>query len=394
MKIINPKQYKDSQLLIGKELNKNNFDFLRFILATAVIYSHCFVIYFGVVKDTEPISIFTKNQADLGGLAVCSFFVISGFLIVRSFEYSVNSYEYFVKRFLRIVPGFFVAYLISVLIFGSLGTLNLNNQIWELKYYFDNLNIKQLLLRLFTLEAPRGIKTFSINPLPNMVNESCWTIQYEALCYLIVPLSLLGFKKRKSTLLVVFVIFYLVLLLQTFNVITFVDNTKNLILLYPSEVPKLLSFFLSGACCYFYRHYIPRNIYLASLSFTLIIVASVWFPLINLVLPFAGTYLLFYLAYHPYIQLHSWAKKGDFSYGLYLYGWPLQQLVMYFFAKHINVQGLFLIAFPIAFLAAYFSWHIVEKPFLKLKGAIKEKMINNKIAFTLPKSGSLPNERK
>jgi peptidoglycan/LPS O-acetylase OafA/YrhL len=75
-------------------------------------------------------------------------------------------------------------------------------------------------------------------------------------------------------------------------------------------------------------------------------------------------------------------KKGDYSYGLYLYGWPVQQLVLYFFATHLNAHGLFLLSFPVTLAAAYFSWHAVEKRFLKMKGRL--------ITGTAPKQPAYP----
>src|ERR1700712_2755317 len=97
------KIFTSTKTVIPAELNKNNFDCMRFFLAAAVIYSHCFVIYYGKLFDIEPIEIFTRNQVDLGGIAVYFFFVISGFLIVKSFENS-STYSYLIKRVLRICP--------------------------------------------------------------------------------------------------------------------------------------------------------------------------------------------------------------------------------------------------------------------------------------------------
>ncbi|HEY2580491.1 MAG TPA: acyltransferase [Mucilaginibacter sp.] len=364
------------QFLISKELNKNNFDFLRFFWATSVIYSHSYVIFYGVVKDTEPASIFTRNQIDLGTVAVYSFFIISGFLIAKSFENSSNTIEYLIKRILRICPGFFIAFLVSVLFLGALGTINSSHKFGQWKFYFQHLSPRRLTLNFLTLEAPKGAKTFSGNPLPDMINEAFWTIQYEFTCYLLVPLlGVIGMIKRRWLALLFFFISFTVLILQTLNVITLNDNERNWIFLFPSELPILLTLFFSGSCFYFYRNYIQRNTFLGLLSIALILFASRFILVLNLVLPFAGPYLLFYLAYHPRIRFNNFAKRGDYSYGLYLYGWPVQQLIVYFFAKQIGPNQLFFIAFPIAFLFAYLSWHIVESRFLKMKGLINKRVL-------------------
>ena len=378
MNVVPPSERVAQKRLIPTELNRNNFDLLRFLLATSVIYSHCFVIYYGQMEDVEPLRALSRNQLDFGGIAVSFFFVISGFLIVRSFEYSRSTFEYFIKRLLRIVPGFFVAFLISVFLFGLVGTATSAHPWGDWRAYFSGMSKKRIPWQLFTLEAPKGAKTFARNPLPDMINESLWTIQYEFLCYMLVPL--LGFimlVKRKSAALISFLIAYGLFCLITCKVVNVYgyDNPWNWVLPYPSELPRLFSFFFAGSCVYLYRHRIIRSRYLALLAFASLVVASQWPPVMKLVLPFAGTYLLFYVAYHPRIPFHHFAKRGDFSYGLYLYGWPIQQLIMYFLAPHLNAHRLFLLAFPSTLLAAYFSWHLIEAPFLKMKGQLRKQTV-------------------
>ena len=187
------------KLLIPKELNRNNFDLLRFLLAACVIYSHCFVLIYLKMEDVETLRTLTRNQVDFGGIAVSFFFAISGFLIVRSFEHSRSTYDYFVKRLLRILPGFCVAFLVSVCLFGVLGTVTAAHKWGDWNTYLVHLNVRRIIWQFFTLEAPLGAQTFLQNPLPNHINDSLWTIQCEFLCYMLVPL--LGFVsmvKRKK----------------------------------------------------------------------------------------------------------------------------------------------------------------------------------------------------
>jgi len=364
----------ERNLLIRSELNKNNFDCMRFFLATAVIYSHCFVIFYGVVINTEPVSIFTRNQVDLGTIAVYFFFVISGFLIVKSFENSGNTYEYFIKRILRICPGFFVAFLISVLVLGAVGTIDASHKFGQWKFYFQHFGFRRITLNFFTLEAPKGVKAFSTNPLPDMINESLWTIQYEFACYLLVPLlAIVSVVKRKWLAVAFFLVSYGVLVLQSTHIINIADNEKNWVFQYPSEMPRLLAFFFAGSCFYFFRNNIVRSKFLILSAIILSLFASWWVKGLDIVLPLAGTYLVFSFAYHPRVQFFDFAKRGDFSYGLYLYGWPVQQLVMHFFAKHLSADRLFFVAFPLTFLAAYLSWHLVESRFLKMKDLLKKR---------------------
>jgi peptidoglycan/LPS O-acetylase OafA/YrhL len=372
-------------LLLPRELNKNNFDLLRFLLAACVIYSHCFVLFYQKMEDVETLRLLTRNQVDFGGIAVSFFFVISGFLIVRSYAFSTSLRAYFTKRVLRIVPGFAVAFLISVFVLGALGTATAAHPFGNWSTYLSGMSIRRIIWQLFTLEAPRGARTFTSNPLPNMVNESLWTIQYEFLCYLLVPLvGLAGLVKRRWFVLACFLVAYVLFAIKRMKLVDMYayDNEWNLLLPYPSELPRFFAFFFAGASFYLYRHHIVRSRAITALCVALLGLTAWWGSGLNLALPLAGTYLLFYIAYHPRIRYHNFAKKGDYSYGLYLYGWPVQQLVLYFFATHLNAHSLFLLSFPVTLAAAYFSWHAVEKRFLKMKGRL--------ITGTAPKAAGVP----
>src|SRR5215472_14362624 len=88
----------------------NNFNIIRLSLALMVIFSHSFPVALGHGGDTrfEPLNIWTRHQASSGAVAVNSFFFISGFLITASWLRSRSVPDYFLKRVLRIYPGFIV----------------------------------------------------------------------------------------------------------------------------------------------------------------------------------------------------------------------------------------------------------------------------------------------
>jgi peptidoglycan/LPS O-acetylase OafA/YrhL len=83
--------------------------------------------------------------------------------------------------------------------------------------------------------------------------------------------------------------------------------------------------------------------------------------------PVFGSYILFYIAFSKAIPFQNFAARGDFSYGVYIYAWPVQQLLILFLQKHLNIGLLFTLTMMITLVLAYLSWHYIEKPFLKLK---------------------------
>jgi len=354
------------QLLVSRKISVNNFDVIRFLLASAVILCHSFVIYYGnePFKKTDPFMVLSQEQISLGSVAVNFFFIISGFLIVKSFEYSKTYRQYFSKRILRIYPGFVVAFLLSIFIAGFIAQVK-HNSVSDYLQYLHDLHMKKLLMNLVTLQLP-PLDYLYFKDLPvGGLNSSLWTIQFEFICYLIVPLlAFLGFFKRNWLFLVAFIAAYLLLFFQGIGYVMPYKNNQSLFLGNPFFFPRFITYFFSGACFYIYRNKIVKTRLLTVAAFACAISSFIWIKCVDQVLPLAGTYLLFYIAYHPRLQFSQFSRKGDYSYGLYLYGWPIQQVVMYFLTSYLNPFRLFFIATPLALACAYASWHLVEKRFV------------------------------
>lgn len=106
-----------------------------------------------------------------------------------------------------------------------------------------------------------------------------------------------------------------------------------------------------------------------------------------------GSYLIFYFAYHPQIKLWSFAKYGDLSYGVYVYAFPIQQLVVLNYGASITPVENFLYSYPFILILAFMSWHLVESPALKFKKRVSFKwadklhkyLLNNYVScFSVP----------
>jgi peptidoglycan/LPS O-acetylase OafA/YrhL len=359
-------------LLISQRTFPNNFDFIRFVLAASVILCHSYVMYYGTANflTKEPFLVWSHGQVSIGSMAVDFFFIISGFLIVKSFESSDSTINYLTKRVLRIYPGFITAFTLSILIAGFIGT-GLSFNWMNYRPYIANLHKKNELIHLFTLQNPYQYSFFKTSPEKGL-NLSLWTIQFEFACYLLVPLfALAGLFKKRWWLLTAFLCMYLVFTLQLNGYIFPYIDKQHLWFGNPFFLPRFITYFLAGACCYYYRSSIVRNNLIAVLASIAIVISFSWIKCIDEVLPFAGTYLLFFIAYHRRIPFGNFARYGDFSYGVYLYAWPVQQVLVYFFYSSLNPWILFFSAFCITTMLAFCSWHLVEKPFLKLKRQIK-----------------------
>lgn len=359
-------------ILKSNETRENNFDLLRFGLALLVILSHCYVILYGKLADVEPGMIFTKNQTDIGGIAVAFFFIISGHLILQSYLRSPDTGDYLRKRFLRIYPGYFVAFALSLFVFGTLGAIG-----GSVRNYLSGIDAQRVLLNLATLQKPVGGPSFSWLPMQSMLNESLWTIEYEFSCYLLLPLIFLtSHTVQKSRVAIWFGLAYVMMAVQHFFPLLITKRLFPISLLYvidPVLLPKLSAYFLSGCGFYLYRDYIKQSAVLAVLALAITIAASRWLNALDLVLPFTGGYLLFYMAFHPRLKFSGFAKKGDLSYGMYLYAWPVQQLITYALFRHLTPLRLFILTVPATYVLAWLSWHLVEKSFPEVKAVAGRK---------------------
>lgn len=354
-------------LINESSLGKNNFDLLRLLLAITVIYSHCYVIYFGKTIDTEPFMKLSHNQMDLGGLAANCFFIISGFLITRSYERSEFS-TYLFNRIVRIYPGYFVAFLISLLVVGPVSTINASHPFGEWLVYYDDLDIRMSVKRLLTIQKPVAPGGFKDLRLQAMVNEPLWTIQYEFISYLVLPVVIfLGAKSNRLAAVSLFFIGYAILLLQDHAHVLLWKSYTGTYITQPAFYPRFLTYFFSGSLFYLFREHIQYRMSLVILSLGGLFLACTTWPVINLIMPIGGSYLLFCLAYHPSMRFHNFAKWGDLSYGTYLYAWPVQQMILYFTPFKLGPIRLFILTLPFTLLVAYMSWHCVEKVFLNMK---------------------------
>lgn len=320
---------------------KNNFDIIRFIAASLVIFSHAYPLTGN--NGAEPFGLICNGQMSFGGLAVKVFFVISGFLITQSFDRSKNVLQYAKARILRIFPALIVVVLLSVFILGPIfTTLNVKN------YFFHPQTIvyfKTITLYWMQYELP-GVFQTNAN---HAVNGSLWTLWFEFFFYIVI--AVLGVTK---------------LLNKKIVILGFIAATVLFHMGRGNFYTDLFRYFSAGMLVYLFRKNIIHNGWIALLSF-IIIALTIKTNYFNYTLPVFGTYIIFYLAFHEKLKFYNFGKHGDFSYGIYIYAFPVQQMVVYLSHNHVTSFVDFLIAFPITLLFAVASWHLIEKNALKLK---------------------------
>ncbi len=325
---------------------ENNFDFLRLSLAILVIFSHCYPLGTGT-ETNEPFVRLTHGQATGGAIAVDLFFIMSGYLITASFLGSQGIRDFLSKRVRRIYPGFAIAMLFAALVIIPLSGGAIRATAAG--------RLVNILGNALLLREPMYAGAFSHNPLPNMVNGAVWTIPFEFWCYIgVLILGLSGMLSRRK-------------LVSGIFICAVVFSVALNVLHVEMPLVRLLPMYLAGVIAYLFRDVIHYNRTLSLIClFALLVACFVPFTL-GVLIPCAAAYLLFWIAFNPSIRLHRAAKFGDFSYGTYLYAFPVQQMIVRAWGGPMNPFLLFLLAVPVTLAFAVASWHFVERPFLNMR---------------------------
>ncbi len=326
----------------------NNFDALRLVAALSVIFSHSFLIAEGTGAN-EPLNLLTGNQCMLGLAGVFVFFAISGFLVTQSFEQTRGPLRYLAKRCLRIFPAYAVVLVLSAFVLAPLVTsLPLADYLGRpepYRYVVDN-----LVFSLKQHELPGVL--FVDNPVGLEINGSLWTLGYEFEMYLMVlALGVL----RLIRLPVCLVLLALGMACIHFDALGFLGGWG-----------WMLGFFAAGMVLYKLRDSRIFDYRVALIAF-LGLIASAPLGQFILLFPVFGCYLALYLALNPRLPVVEAARFGDLSYGLYIYGWPSQQAVIWLMHGHAAWWQVFILATLLAGTLAFLSWHLIEKRALRLK---------------------------
>jgi peptidoglycan/LPS O-acetylase OafA/YrhL len=331
---------------------ENNFDALRFWAALVVLWSHAFPIAHGS-EAHEPLFSLSHGQSTLGAVAVSLFFVISGYLITRSFERSASNWSFVRARLLRIMPALLIVLLLTTFVLGP----GLSS--WSLPDYLRSSAVYQYFLgqATFTRHVDELPGVFEANP-PTWVNASLWTLRYEVACYvLIFALGITRCLTRPVTLLLyVGAILYL-------GVVEHLQVSPADELPGPDRLLDLGAKFLAGALIYQWR--MPLRGRWASICLALLI-ASIGFGGFHSAERTLFPYVVLYLAVGTSLRVPALTRFGDLSYGTYIYAWPVSQCIA-LASPEPNPLWIGLIGTPIVLGLAFLSWHTVEKRALAWK---------------------------
>ncbi|MGE4528557.1 MAG: acyltransferase family protein [Rhodospirillaceae bacterium] len=335
-----------------------NFNLLRILAALAVLVTHCFVLATGDAM-AEPMR--RDIGMTMGSMAVDVFFITSGFLVTASLLTRRCTVEFLTARVLRIYPALLVMLVLTVGVMGAAFTS------WPLGEYFASPVTRAYLTKCGTLLG--GVTyflpgVFEATPYPRAVNGSLWTMPYEIKMYLILAVLWLAMKPLKARRGVVFQ-GAIVASVAVAGAVLFVNAHVRHV---DSMFTRLFFMFFSGAAAFVLRQRIALSgraacAMAACLPMAYLAGAEVFAAVYICAL----AYLVLACAYLPAGFLRNYNRLGDYSYGVYIYAFPIQQAICALFPG-ISVGGLLASSTLAVFACAVASWHLVEKRALALKG--------------------------
>jgi peptidoglycan/LPS O-acetylase OafA/YrhL len=345
------------QLTIQSRSSDNHFNFLRALASLAVLASHSIAL----VGNGDRDRYFLLSKV-LGSIAVDIFFVISGFLVTASLTRGQHLGRFLWARFLRIYPGLWVMILVSLVIVGPLYTTLPIVEYFSSSTTHHYLIITSSLVMGVSHELP-GV--FKSNPYPGDVNGSLWTLPYEIRLYLshvflwIFAGILPSFRSR---------LFCLFLSLLYLSLLWYVMLNLEFVTL-RARLPLM---FFAGATIYVLRAHLPEPTTWFGPLFILMLAG--WLLSNGYGLKLAYTVLLPFwvvaIAYVPLDCLKRLNGGGDYSYGIYIYSFPVQQSLVASIPQ-ISTLKMMGYSFVITSLLAAASWYWIERRALQFKTVFK-----------------------
>lgn len=328
----------------------NNITLLRHFAAFFVLISHSFDLTGNF--NNEFLRKISGQHISFSKIGLIIFFFISGFLITQSLIFSASIKQFIWKRFLRIYPALIVLMILTVFVLGT---------------FFTTMPLKQYFASSKTWEYLFGASLIRLRfVLPGVfhgegVNGSLWTLPIEFRLYLLLALlSIVGIIKKRL------LFFGFILAFTAIAVFVITISFQSNVLSYFIPYLSWGIYFFAGSFVFFIKDKIILDYRI------LIVLIILWIlardiEIVNVISEIiCFSYFTLWMSFNTPVVFSNFFKENDFSYSMYLYAYPLQQIII-FESGGISPLKLILLSLPGLIPLCWASWNFIEKPSLKLK---------------------------
>jgi peptidoglycan/LPS O-acetylase OafA/YrhL len=346
------KQIKIPDCVSGNISKNNNINFLRLVLAYIVVIFHSM----SLSGHKYPLA-----KLFDGHIAVCGFFIISGFLIIRSCWSSNSLKNYFIKRCKRLLPAYFLVIIICTFFLSLLSNLSMAEYFKSpqtLKYFFANI--------VFMNFLQSSLPGVFIENNGLAVNGALWTIKLEIGFYIIAPIiaHILNKLKTRKRINVFLILLYILGYVYNFVCLNLYKRTGNkFVEELAHQLPGFIQYFAVGIFCVINYEFVHKyDKYLIIPGITILVV---YYILGNEYFLPIGLGIIIMLISFNFSKINNIGKIGDYSYGVYIFHYPIIQIFISFGYFTINKNIALLTVIGTVFSVSYISWHFLEKRILK-----------------------------
>jgi peptidoglycan/LPS O-acetylase OafA/YrhL len=344
-------------LILEGTKHNNHFLILRNIAAICIVFTHSFNLSGNSLK--EPLYHATNHKYDFSFYGLTIFFTISGYLIAKSASTSISLKNYLWKRLLRIQPLLIVVTILCVVLGVFFSKLNAASYFTNYHTYTYLRNIIPVLGIQFNLPG-----VFTNNISESGVNGSLWTLVVEERLYLVMLLFWV-FKKNR-----IIVFLPLVVALNVVHGFNYLQPTSNLLRNFDTTQIFYSTIFLNAAFFYVAKINFACNakIY-AAISFALLVI-GVYLPSLTFLSIAVLPFFIIALA-HCRFKTIPFFNGADYTYGVYIFSFPIQQVLCYKKNTITNPYFVFITTLAIVLPLAILSWHFFEQKILSYKNSVK-----------------------
>ena len=331
----------------------NNFQLIRLVAATSVVLFHSYAL---TDHWTDEPLWRRVPELNFGALGVACFFVISGFLVTQSWLARERVIPFVAARVLRIYPALIAAVALTIALAGISSALD-----WG-RFLADPQTLEYIVHVTPAWEIRHRLPgAFPVNPIPHDVNGSLWTLPVELRLYVaILAVGAAGLLARRIAW---FAALWVLLALSLWR-------PDWLPMLPPDMATRdLVLLFALGSLACVWREAIPVSPAIAAIAILLVIVNPAELARGVLFAPLLA-YVVLVVAYHPRLVWPAFNRVGDYSYGVYVYAFPIQQTLVQRIPG-IEPAPLFALALASTLVVAVLSWHWLEQPALGLKSRFR-----------------------